>query len=507
VKYAYKDATGWNLEIVDGEGWEMGQYTSLALDASGFPHISYYDGEPDDLKYAYKDGSGWHIETVDSEGLVGKYTSLALNASGYAYITYYADYDYSDDSNDELKYAYKDEMGWQTAVIDSGGMVGLYTSLVVEMGSGYSHISHCLVRKTTYQSPRALKYAYQDAFGWHGETVDSEASIGSYTSLALDASAYPHISYFKEYRHEALRYAYKDGTGWYVEVVDGDENVRGHTSLALDGADLPHICYCKIWESGSGYLNYAYKDGTGWHTEMVDDFGDVGEYNCLVLDGAGFPHVSYYRDRADFLEYAYKDGTGWHVEIVDNDGDVGEYTSLALSAASFPHISYYDESNRDLKYAHKDEMGWHVQIVESEGWVGEYTSLALDSSGFPRISYFDAGGRDLKYAYVLPEGDIGLLCELEGGILNLTWTAAWNVDSYLVYGMAEEPWVLPDLSPPTYVNRIAIIPGGTTTWSSGVGVGDPAGNWTYLVIAMDNSQQELERSNRVGEHDFDGEVP
>jgi hypothetical protein len=51
-----------------------------------------------------------------------------------------------------------------------------------------------------------LKYAYQDAAGWHITTVFSHGAIGSYTSLALDGGGYPHISYSDE-THGDLKYA------------------------------------------------------------------------------------------------------------------------------------------------------------------------------------------------------------------------------------------------------------------------------------------------------------
>jgi hypothetical protein len=46
-----------------------------------------------------------------------------------------------------------------------------------------------------------------------------------------------------------------------------------------------------------------------------------------------------------------------------------------------------------------------------------------------------------------------------------------------------------------------------TTWSSPNGIGDPDNNWTYLVIAVDETEAELAHSNRVEEQDFDCEVP
>jgi uncharacterized repeat protein (TIGR01451 family) len=74
------------------------------LDVNGYPVISYYDGLPNyDLKVAHCDdpncapGGDEDIQTLDSTGDVGRYTSLALDASGNPVISYY------DDTNGDLK--------------------------------------------------------------------------------------------------------------------------------------------------------------------------------------------------------------------------------------------------------------------------------------------------------------------------------------------------------------------------------------------------------------------
>ena len=78
----------------------VGKYTSLGLDGRGYAHISYSDDGNQNLKYAYRDNTGWHIETVDDTGAVGKYTSLAVDSRGGIHIAYY------DETNGALKYAH-----------------------------------------------------------------------------------------------------------------------------------------------------------------------------------------------------------------------------------------------------------------------------------------------------------------------------------------------------------------------------------------------------------------
>jgi hypothetical protein len=277
-----------------------------------------------------------------------------------------------------------------------------------------------------------------------------------------------------------------------------------YTSIELDDTSYPHISY---YDCDHDEVKYAHMDSTGWHKEVVGPSGGVELGTSLELDEGGYPHLSYMGSYS--LKYAYKDGAGWHLEVADDGGSGAEwYCSLALDSAGRPHISYVAVADRDLRHAYRDEEGWHIETIFPYWCGGESHSLtlALDSADRPHIAYRNEALTDLMYVYRPGPPQLDLWGDVQASTLVLTWSTVTGTQDYWVYGASNLPWFVPEMGP-GYDFRLQVVPSTITTWSSPNGIGDPSANWTYLVMAVDASEQELARSNRVGEADFEADIP
>jgi hypothetical protein len=102
------------------------------------------------------------------------------------------------------------------------------------------------------------------------------------------------------------------------------------------------------------------------------------------------------------------------------------------------------------------------------------------------------------------------MIQLSGQLLAedvVLWWPEWpGAAAYWVFGAGNDPHFEPELTPP-FGNRLAVLPPQTMTWASSSGVGDPENNWTFQVVAVNELEEMIARSTRIGEHDFEQTVP
>ncbi|MBD3399726.1 MAG: T9SS type A sorting domain-containing protein, partial [Candidatus Coatesbacteria bacterium] len=246
-----------------------GYYTSLALDAGGNPHISYYYVNNDDLKYAHWTGASWEIETVDSAGDVGEYTSLELDSSDNPHISYF------NNTNGDLKYARWNGASWEIETVDSDGWVGWHTSLALD-SSGNPHLS--------YYGNSDLKYAAWNGSSCEIDWVDTGGWVGYYTSLALDSSGNPHISYY-DGDNDDLKYSWHNAAPPAFSLLSPS-----------DGATVADYPLCD-WEDAPDYPTVTYdlwysteSDFDPHHEELSGLTDSEYQFSDAELD----PDTTYY---------------------------------------------------------------------------------------------------------------------------------------------------------------------------------------------------------------------
>ena len=310
------------LKIVDntpGAGW----FTSLALDSSDHPHISYQvesNENPEILKYAYWDGSIWNIDSIDSD-YAGRYSSISLANNGYPHIAY--------GSSEDLKYCFWDGSEWQIQIIDN--KAGFHPISLRLGENGNPHISYCTV--DAGYSPDDLKYAYWDGSNWQIEVVDSIGAVGYGASLDLDSSGNPHISYV-DISNYIIKYAFYNGDSWIIQNLDSSSDYGVRTVIHLDTSEIVHVIYMDSAFS----MKYARFAGSIWQIEsIVDD--EIGWHPSFSLDMNQSPKICW---KSNEIRYFNMHESTWQSENVT----IGSHCSLGLDSIDRPHIGSWFPDDR-----------------------------------------------------------------------------------------------------------------------------------------------------------------
>ncbi|MCW5876204.1 MAG: hypothetical protein KIS85_04900 [Anaerolineales bacterium] len=290
------------LSTVASNG-RVGQYTSLVLDARGNPVISYFyfDSTSNSVRLAHCNDpycASVVLNTVDSEGQVGEHTSLVLDAAGNPIISYYSF------TERALKLAACHDPNCASATLstlDNEGNAGQFNSLVLD-AAGNPVISYLAAANLDLKLARCSQP--DCATGSVSiQTVESK-SVGRFSSLALDAAGIPIISYYNDFTDDLhlARCHDPNCVNSTITVIDSEGETGWYGSLVLDAAGNPVISY---YDRTNLSLKLAQCHDPNCATAdiaIVDDDGDVGWYSSLALDCAGNPVIAYY----DFANQSLK---------------------------------------------------------------------------------------------------------------------------------------------------------------------------------------------------------
>jgi hypothetical protein len=347
-------------------GWDVGSHTSLALDDSGYPVVSYRDDTNDDLKLMHCNdpncsGGDESITSPDTSGNVGGHTSLALDASGYPVVSYY-----DGPPNDDLKVMHCND-------------------------------ANCAGGDESITSP------------------DTSGGVGTYSSLALDSSGNPVVGYYDATNGDLKVMHCNDancaGGDESISAPDTLADVGSNTSLVLDQGGNPVVSYSGGDGKGLKLLRCGDQTCSSGNTIAWGDAGaSVGSFTSLALDESGNPIVSYYDGdnvRLKVLHCGDATCTSGNTWTSPDTGMSGWFTSLALDAEWRPVISHTTPGNLHLRILRCGDQACtsgNTVTVPDPTSSGTFTSLALDATGNPVVAYHAGQVGGLK---ILHCGDPG----------------------------------------------------------------------------------------------------
>ncbi len=350
----------WVYEQVDTSEL-VGEYTSIALDENGDPHISYRDKQMGNLKHAWLDGDAWNFETVDDSGMVEEHTKMIIDDENIPHIWY--------NRFNGTYHAYKVNDAWTIAKYGDFKMPEEH--IISEDGD-----MHYFSSEWNYGPEPILKYVTISDDSTYSETIEN--SYSSYN----------------------MRY--------FTYAPDGEYIHLAYQMTDIYAFETDPLNYSK--------LIYGEFDGSEWNFEMInrsDYWNRTGLYSDMILDSDGEPHIFYYHEG---LKHAYIENNDWKIEsIYESYLDQAEYVeggygiSAVLDSNDEPHVVFYDGNDRILRMAEKVDGEWIVHVIDENSQVGRFNSIAIDSEDNIHISYLDDDNGSLKYAKGTYDGDFTLL--------------------------------------------------------------------------------------------------
>jgi hypothetical protein len=237
-----------------------------------------------------------------------------------------------------------------------------------------------------------VAYAMYDGTSWTSEYIGSGPDIWIYngTSLAIDSQDNPHVTYYFDAGLD-LKHAVKVGSVWTHETVDATGDVGRHSSVTIDGSDFPRISYYQYLTATNGIIKHAAYNGSSWAITNIDTLEHVaiGPQSqgmiSMDIDAIGRSHIVY-ADQ-EVVTYAILDGSTLTREVIVDytsvDTALGGRASLKLDSFGRPHITYgvVQQSSNWCMYVTKEGLAPVVSDIPDQTIpLGQrFTGIRLDN--------------------------------------------------------------------------------------------------------------------------------
>jgi hypothetical protein len=302
-------------------------FISLALDQADRPVVAFYEGIEADLALVRCDEprcTSVHMARIDTAGDTGAFASLVLDGTGRPVISYFG---YSTGSFG-LRVVHCGDLtcasGNTIVAPDDQGFAGSHTSIALD-DEGNPVVAYA---DKGYRRLRLLHCG--DETCSTGNSISTLGPPGSGvidTSLALDTRGNPVISYGGRLGQANVLRVLRCGdtvcsAGNTFVTLDVADSFEAHTSLELDGSGRPVVSY--FGGDTIRVLRCSDEDCRGSVSIASIDSDSRGRFGSLALDSEGLPVVSYYEEPRGNLRVARCGDTSCGGESLPPTSGIGD---------------------------------------------------------------------------------------------------------------------------------------------------------------------------------------
>ena len=313
--------------VVDEGEWGF-DHVSVAVDAAGSPHVSYFHGYGGELRYATSQSDVWKVDVVDTNlGALAVRSALTIDIEGGPHIAYY------DPESDRLIYAHKDAGTWLKTEVDATAELCWFDSIAID-GAGSCHIAY--MTRSAHETTKLVYGTNRDG-SWKIETL-VEARGSSYSaSIAIDEAGRLHIVY--DDPENGVCYGTNASGAWSFEPLD--EMPVHSVRMSLDTQRNVHVTF----EVSRGIypgntllaLQYATNASGAWETTTVEELTvaqtqTVGWTYGVATDERGNAYLAYSNEHDPGRVILATNRSGdWSTKgVADDLSDLGVPVDLAI---------------------------------------------------------------------------------------------------------------------------------------------------------------------------------